>query len=91
MTEETKAQKIRIAALSFKNEEKLAEAIEAFESEFLGNIDHLTDEEKTLIPKGKQLIQRKIREFVQNTVRTNKLEKRRLAERAEIDDDIFED
>ena len=92
MTEETKAQKIRVAGFSFKNEEKLAEAIEAFEVVSLRNIEilGLTDEEKELLPRGKQLIQKKIREFVQNTVRNYKQEKRRLADIAEIDDDIFE-
>jgi len=93
MVEETKAQKLRVPGFNFKSEEKLAEAIEAFEIEFLGNTDKLglSEEENALLPKGKQLIQKKIREFVQNTVRNYKQEKRRLADRAEIDDNIFED
>jgi hypothetical protein len=90
MAEETLAQKIRVGGFSFKDEAKLAEAIEAFESEYLGNIGILSDEERKNLPRGKQLIQRQIRQFVQNTVRTYKQEKRRRAQQEEDNDDIFE-
>jgi len=53
MVEETKAQKLRVPGFNFKSEEKLAEAIEAFEIEFLGNTDKLglSEEEKAYSDK----------------------------------------
>lgn len=91
MAEETLVQKIKIPAISFKDEAKLQEAIEAFESEFLGDITRmgLSDDELKALPRGKQLIQQKIREFVQERVRAYRKKERDKLQSKEVEEDIF--
>lgn len=70
--------KPKLKAVAFKDEEKLAEAIEAFEAQFLPfNFESLTKEDKQLYKRGENLIHQKVREYIQSVIDNQREEKRR--------------
>lgn len=86
----TEITKPKLKAVAFKDEAKLAEAIEAFEAQFLPfNFESLTSEDKQTYKKGENLINQKVREYIQSVVNNYKEEKR-LKNRTP-DESVFED